>query len=303
MEDPDADLELVLASLERQLPARLPPDLGSHGRMHVYVFDDIVVKFDGRLGSAAMVRERCALELLARSTLPVPKLIAAGDFTDGRRWVVLTRLSGEPPQDAEHPAHDVSPAVARQMGGVIAQLHTAVVPPGFGTWERHPGLFLVEEEARRAESLISLGRERQLVPANELDALVELMKLTRASLVTAPSRPVLAHRDVQPRNVLVEAGHISGLLDFEAAAGGDPAEDFNVLGLDWSAPGFKAYVEGYRDSGGSLGPDAPDRVAHYVLRWSLVVFVYLAGFAPQYLAPARTAVERVRAGERPNLRQ
>lgn len=301
MIDPVADLRRVLTALERPVPDTVPPDLGSDGRMHVYVFDDVVVKFDGRHHSGSMVRERSALELLAGTDLPVPQLVAAGDLPDGRRWCAITKLAGEPPPDALIPAHDVSPPLARQMGEQIARLHQAVQPPGFGTWDRGTDTTLIEEEKRRLGVFEEMGREARIVPDEELDALLALMEKTRLAMESAPSTPVLAHRDVQPRNTLVAAGELCGLIDFESSAGGDPAEDFNVLGLDWTTPGFAAFVEGYAAQGGQLGQDAADRMAHYVMRWALVAFVYLGRIAPQYLEPARTAIARVTAGERPDL--
>jgi aminoglycoside phosphotransferase (APT) family kinase protein len=295
-----ADLAQVLGLVGVRMPATDPPDLGSRDRTHVYVVGDTVVKCDDRLGSSSMIRERCALELLAGGDLPVARVLDSGQFDDTRRWIVLNRLEGEPPKDARRVAHGISIELARELGGVVARLHTAPRPPGFGTWTLGHGRTFVDEERHRIANLTRLAHEAEICPRAEIDALGELLASTIAALATR-TEPVLAHRDVQPRNVLVDGGRVTALLDFESAAGGDPAEDFKVIGLDWTTPAFAAFCEGYANAGGSLGPDAPDRLLHHVLNWALVILAYLGKFAPAYLAPARTAIARARAGERPSV--
>ena len=138
-------------------------------------------------------------------------------------------------------------------------------------------------------------------PGDELDDLLGLLQATAGPL-SEITEPVLAHRDVQPRNVLIDdKGVLTALLDFESAAGGDRAEDFRVVGLDWPSPAFASFAAAYAAAGGRLDETFADRIAHYVLEWALAIFAYLGGIAPAYLGPARTAIERVREGERPTL--
>jgi aminoglycoside phosphotransferase len=297
-----ADLGLVLEQMARPLPAGELTDLGSPSRTHVFVIDDIVAKFDARnrVGSGSMIRECAALELLAGTELAVPRLLHAGAFADGRRWTVLSRMRGEPPEDALRPAHELSVSLAAQMGAVIAALHAAPRPPAFGTWTLEPRRTYLDEHWHRIGILESMAREARVVADGELERLLVLLRQTAGALEDVVD-PVLAHRDVQPRNVLVAEGELTALLDFESSAGGDPAEDFRVLGLDWSSAAFEAFARSYADEGGSLGSSGADRVAHYVLEWVLAIFAYLGRIAPAYLAPARSAVERIRDGERPKV--
>ena len=295
-------LAQVLGALGIEPPRTVPPDLGSEERTHVYVVGDVVVKCDARFGSQSMVREANALTLLRGGCLPVPSLVASGEFEDGRRWVVTERLDGKTPEEAGRLAHEVSPELARQLGGVVAALHQAPPPPGFGTWTdtTRPPRTLREESSTRWDALarMGFGRDPLIVDRRELDEVVRAGQESLEAL-DAGRTPVLAHRDVQPRNVLVEGPRLTALLDFESSAGGDPAEDFKVLALDWSSPGYAAFCEAYRAAGGDLGPGAADRLAHHVLNWVLAIYAYLGRIAPAYLAPARVAAARIIAGERP----
>jgi aminoglycoside phosphotransferase (APT) family kinase protein len=243
-----------------------------------------------------VIRERNALGLLRDSPLVVPEFVAAGDD-----WIVMTRLRGEPPPDALVPPEQVSPDLAIQLGAVTAQLHNGPKPSGFGTWTERD-YSLQEECANRTDALHRLGIDNKIVDARELDAVRDLLLGRIDVLSSAPAAPVLAHRDIQPRNVLVNtSGKLTALLDFESAGGGDPAHDFNCIGLDWHRPGFAALAQGYRDGGGLIDDGFAERVAYHVTFWALAVLAYLGGFAPHFLPVARTAIERLRAGEVPPL--
>jgi aminoglycoside phosphotransferase (APT) family kinase protein len=287
------EVAAILEGIGVAFDGTLPEDRGSPDRTHVYVFDDVVVKISQRM---RVIRERNALALLRDSPLVVPEFVAAGED-----WIVMTRLPGEQPPDALLPPEQVSPALAVQLGAVAAQLHKGPKPPGFGTWTERD-YTLQEECANRTDALHRLGVENKIVDIGELDAARDLLHSRIDVLASAPAAPVLAHRDIQPRNVLVdEAGTLTALLDFESAGGGDPAHDFNCTGLDWHLPGFEAFVRGYRDAGGVIDAGMAERVAYHVTFWALACLAYLGGFAPHFLPVAREAIARVERGELPPL--
>jgi aminoglycoside phosphotransferase (APT) family kinase protein len=253
------------------------------------------VKINQQPGALRIARERNALALLRGGDLRVPEYIAHGDD-----WIVMSRLPGEPPPDALHPPEQVSVDLGQQLGAITAQLHNGPRPPGFGTWTERDYTHL-EECTVRVEALHRLGVDYAIVERAELDHIRDLLLDRMETLTSAPATPVLSHRDVQPRNVLVEGGRITALLDFESAGGGDPADDFNCIALDWHRPGFAAFVAGYRDAGGVIDAHFADRLALYVGRWALAILAYLAGFLPHFLPVAREAIRRVERGEVPTL--
>jgi aminoglycoside phosphotransferase (APT) family kinase protein len=233
------------------------------------------------------------LALLRGGALRVPEYIAHGD-----QWLVMSRLPGEVPPDALHPPEQISPDLGVQLGAITAQLHQGPKPPGFGTWTERD-YSLREECTVRVDALHALGVDYKIVDRGELEAVRDLLHARFDDLVNLPHTPVLAHRDVQPRNVLVEGDRITALLDFESGGGGDPAEDFRCIGLDWRRPGFAAFARGYREAGGVIDDGFAERVAYYVAFWALAVFAYLGGFLPHFLPVAREAIRRVERGEVP----
>ncbi len=256
-----------------------------------------MVKINQQAGSLRIARERNALALLRdASALRVPEYIGDGDD-----WIVMSRLPGDVPGDASHPPEQISPELGAQLGALTAQLHNGPRPPGFGTWTDRD-YSLRDEYEVRVTALHGLGVDYKIVERSELDAVRDLL-LARVDVVdSAPREPVLAHRDVQPRNVLVDpSGRLTALLDFESSGGGDPAEDFKCIGLDWDRPGFAAFARGYRDGGGAVDEAFAERAALYVAHWALAAFAYLGSFAPWFLPVARAAVRRVEQGEVPRV--
>src|SRR5688572_27223898 len=116
-----ADLQDVLGRVEAGTRFdALPEDLGSKGRTHVYVFEDVVVKID-LAGVGRTANERAALDRLRATDLPVPRALGEGALADGRPWLAMTRLPGEPPADAVLPVHVMSGSIATQLGSLAAR--------------------------------------------------------------------------------------------------------------------------------------------------------------------------------------
>jgi aminoglycoside phosphotransferase (APT) family kinase protein len=158
---------------------------------------------------------------------------------------------------------------------------------------------LRREHEVRVTSVLRRAERHGIASRTEVRRLAELLAQTSEALECAPDVPVLAHRDLQPQNVVCDrAGTIVGLVDFEAAGGGDPAEDFSRVGLDWTTPSFATFCQSYFAAAPDIGLEAPERVAFHVLYWAALL-IGQGRIYPAYVPSARRALERAAAGERP----
>ena len=112
----------------------------------------------------------------------------------------------------------------------------------------------------------------------------------------APGAPaVLRHGDFWYENLLVDpvAGRLSGVLDFEEAGVGDPAQDFATL-LHLGPRFAGQVVAAYQAGGGDLGPEFPRRLARH---WQAREFdgLYWAVLSAEP-AEFAAAVRKLRAG-------
>lgn len=86
------------------------------------------------------------------------------------------------------------------------------------------------------------------------------------------------HGDWGSANVLVRSdspGQIAKIIDFEDSHRGDPAEDFKwqlIEGPPWTA--YQAMASAYREHGGSLGPNASERLIVTATEWCLDVLTW-----------------------------
>jgi aminoglycoside phosphotransferase (APT) family kinase protein len=211
-----------------------------------------------------VLREQAVHNTLADAGYPAPRVLLA--ITDpaavGAPFLAMERVPGGPLidsnplgmhqvlLDAQLRLHDVDPApLVRALGAAI-------------TFDRYLAMF--EERSLRA-TLIGLG------PA---------VRWLRARRPPADVAPVICHGDLHPRNVLVDGGRLTGVLDWPNTVVAEPAFDVastrNILRFVPAAlasvPGplrFLArlgqpilawrYLAGYR----RRRPIAADRLAYY----------------------------------------
>jgi aminoglycoside phosphotransferase (APT) family kinase protein len=232
------ELRVLLA---RNLP-RYP--VGSVARLGAG-WDNVVHEVNGELlvrfsrdtdpGRRAATTRR-EVELLAAvaelSTLPVPEVVFADPEAGALAYHKLPGTSL-----FDQPVGDLAP-VATALGGFVSGLQRAPL-------ERMERLVAIDREpmdAWLAEATDSYQQVAERLPA-------EARGRVEAFLAESPppASPALAfcHNDLGSEHVLVEAGKVSGVIDWTDAAITDPVADLALV---------------YRD----LGPDAFDlTVAHY----------------------------------------
>ena len=236
---------------------------------------DIVVRLPRRPGAAeGAAREHQMLEQLEATRLTsivdIPHLLHVGRPHElyPHRWSVLTWLDGRDAWTARHEIDHDSPHLGARLAEVVTAIgglgHGLPVPAravGDNGVPIRPHIdFLLEQLDRVGPSaghLFDIERVRQLAAeAYELDDTTTTCFL---------------HGDLIPGNLLVQAGHVTGVVDWGSAFYGDRARD---LAPAWSILGPKGR-QAFRKE---LAPDeatwargralelchAVDAVLHYV---------------------------------------
>ncbi|MER5252337.1 viomycin phosphotransferase [Streptomyces sp. NPDC002855] len=201
---------------------------------HVVIGSDRVVRFARTEAAAARLTTRAtALRALAGLGLgfrtPAPLLAGGAHGTDEPPYLVLSRVPGAPLADGvlDHP--EVADSVAAQYATLLPALARA------GADERARGALPRAPEGEwrrfaadvRAELFGLMSGAGRLRAGRQLAALDGLPHLTGA----------LVHGDLGGENVLWDdAGgrpRLSGVVDWDEAALGDPAEDLAAIDADY----------------------------------------------------------------------
>jgi aminoglycoside phosphotransferase (APT) family kinase protein len=169
---------------------------------------------------AKMRTERALLEAAEAAGVPVPAVVAMGDGTGedpvGAGWLVVERLVGETiPRKIlrDEEWADARQALAAQCGEALAAVHGIAPDSIEGLPPRDP----------LADPLPWLDALGEVRPALELGA------RWLAARRPPPGPRVTVHGDFRLGNLLVGPGGLRGVLDWELAHAGDPAEDVGWL--------------------------------------------------------------------------
>ncbi|MFC4060220.1 phosphotransferase [Planomonospora corallina] len=176
-------------------------------------------------------RSLTALQALAAAGLPVcpPRLTAAGDTVadiDGRAYCLLPWATG-----SHRPGTDLGVGEAATLGGLLGGIHQALASTGTGldqTVER-PLAKVTAPEAAAADADRFLHVIAALETPGPFDAAAADALRQRKTLLAAragdrpagevPRGPVgWTHGDVQPLNVLWQAGTVTAVLDWDRLA-------------------------------------------------------------------------------------
>jgi aminoglycoside phosphotransferase (APT) family kinase protein len=230
----------------------------------------------GIMGTEAMVYRRAN----AHDGVPVPEVLLAGpDF------LALSVLPGLPWDKA---ADDLTPAVQsalrRELGGVVARLHSLDSEDGrYGypapeaglsapDWPTAFGVMVdsILDEAIRWDMRLGIAPE-------EIRGLVAAGAYTLKEV----TEPRLIHFDLWPGNIFIDPGtdaggpRITGLIDHERAFWGDPVAELVSLSFGGEIDPDGDLLTGYREAGGQLafGPALRHRLALYQLYLALIMVV------------------------------
>jgi aminoglycoside phosphotransferase (APT) family kinase protein len=108
---------------------------------------------------------------------------------------------------------------------------------------------------------------------------------------------VLVHFDLWDGNILVDPGtgtsRIGGLIDGERALGGDALADFVSLALLSDIRHDRAFLDGYRQTGGPVMFDASSAIRLAIYRTYLYL-IMLAEVTPRTFTPAERQYREAR---------
>jgi aminoglycoside phosphotransferase (APT) family kinase protein len=240
---------------------------------------------------AAMAREAALLVSAADAGVPVPHLAGNGDDLAGTPYLIMERLEGETIprrllRDDRFAA--ARPGLARELGGILARLHTMSPVPGL-------------PDADPLAALTAMYSTFEMRPAVEL-ALRWLDEHRPAS----SGRRTVVHGDFRNGNLMIDPGGVTGVLDWELTHLGDPAEDLGWLcvkawrfGSPHPAGGFGSredLLAGYAEAGGT--PPTAEELRWWevygTLRWTILC----RHQAERYLSGADRSIEYAVLGRR-----
>jgi aminoglycoside phosphotransferase (APT) family kinase protein len=183
-----------------------------------------------------VLREYRIMAALARSEVPVPRMVAACDDEDviGVPFFVMDYIDGVVPRDqptAEAQLTEAARAAAgASMVDALAALH-AIDPATVGLAGLGKGHGYVSRQLARWErQLESLG-----VPGD--DDMRDVLARLQAG-IPEQREVTIVHGDFRPGNVMLGPdGQVRALLDWELGTLGDPLADLGWLMAYWGAPG------------------------------------------------------------------
>ncbi|HYJ13558.1 MAG TPA: phosphotransferase [Thermomicrobiales bacterium] len=140
-------------------------------------------------------RERAAMVAARSDGIPAPDVLMAG-LVRNRPVLVTTFMPGRLAVELLLTSPDSAVTLGTSIGETFGQLHLITAPPDL---ERAPGAWP--------------------------DLAGEAIDPIRPILATLPHQDRLLHLDYHPRNVLVEHGTVSGVIDWENTHAGPPHAD------------------------------------------------------------------------------
>lgn len=242
---PSAELhisrELVQQLINEQRPdlAQLPIQQFAAGwdNTNYRLGEQLVVRLPHRELAAQLVlhEQQWLPQLAARLPLPIPAPIHKGTPSANYpwHWSISPWLAGE---DAD--LHSLAPDQGQLFGQFLRQLHQTA--PSNAPYNPYRGVPLQQRQANQNERFARLAH---VIPA-QIDALHTIWQAALAAPIDIEN--TWLHGDLHPRNLLVDQGRISGVIDWGDLCSGDSANDLAAAWLVFDqAATRQAFWQGY----------------------------------------------------------
>ncbi|GAA0583016.1 phosphotransferase family protein [Actinomadura livida] len=293
-----------MSTLDAELTARLGAAVSDLVRLsggasrETWSFDadgrPLILRRDrpGALDPGAMAREAALLSSAAAAGVPVPELVDHGDDLGGLPFLIMGRLSGETiPRRLlrDERFAPVRGRLARDLGGILARLHTMEPVPGLSDDDPLALLVMLYEDFDEPRPTVELA-----------------LRWLRDHRPPASGRRTVVHGDFRNGNLMIDMSGVTGVLDWELTHLGDPAEDLGWLcvkawrfGSPHAAGGFGSredLLAGYAEAGGT--PPTPEELRWWevygTLRWAILC----RHQAERFLSGTDTSIEFAALGRR-----
>lgn len=292
----DLDTDLVRLLVSEQFPDLVGqpvepvPEPGSSNWLFRVGSDRAVRLPRQRGGSASLAKEKEWGPTVARHLrVPTPEVLGVGRPAHGypEPWLVTTWLEGRTPRTPLD-----SPALARDLAGVVTALRSTPVPAQAYVdpdlrWYRGGRLAAVDEAFHAA--LV----ECRALPDLDVD-LAAARRVWEEALAAEESRPASRgwfHGDLLAENLLLAGDRLVGVLDLGGVGVGDPTVDL-VVAWEVLSPSAR---EVFRET---LGVD--DRAWAVGRGWAvllaLITFPYYGATMPRRRADRLVLVRQALAG-------
>jgi aminoglycoside phosphotransferase (APT) family kinase protein len=287
----DLDEALVHKLISAQFPqwAALPvkrvPSTGTDNAMF-RMGEELAARLPRRQASMEQIeKEHRWLPQLAPLPLEIPVPVALGEPAAEYpwRWSLYRWLGGENAAVADiSDERAAAVAIARFIHALRAVDPSGGPSPGTHNFGR--GVPLSQRDARVRASITSLS--------GEIDE-VAVSAAWQEALDAPPwsSPPVWIHGDLQPSNLLVRDGHLTGVIDFGGLAVGDPACDLMLAWNFFTGDARAAFKS-------ALRPDdaAWARGRGWALSMALMALPYYMSTNPAIVKASRLTIEAVLSG-------
>jgi len=196
----------------------------------IFINDAYVVRFNVRDPQIPKFRrEKMAMELLKENKILVPEVIALDESRtiSPHDFLICKKIKGqELYQVWETLDEKIQTELCGEMGGILAKIHQvhlpkfgAILPDGlqFDKWS--------DCVLHKLQLAIEEAKALRLFEAEKHQQVLQIFD-NHTTLFDTVEKASLVHNDYHLGNMIVNEGHIAGILDFEWSFAGDPEYDF-----------------------------------------------------------------------------
>jgi aminoglycoside phosphotransferase (APT) family kinase protein len=203
-------------------------------------------------------KEQWAIAQCEKAGVPVPHVFLVEDIEVDSKILHICVESKIPGVGLDHVSDILTPEktlersnLLKQVGRALSGIHS-VPTNGFGVLDKDGnGKFASVAELISGNLYI---RKEKILPAlndrpNDLEIVLKAYEILEREAKNYPSFPAcLIHNDISPQHILVDGENVSGVIDLEAATGGDPILEFARWDFKYGKEfPLKDILEGYEN--------------------------------------------------------